>query len=136
MPSPATVMMSPVAFTTSRTTLLIASLKNTSPAGSTHHAVGTVELGVGGLPAIAGVALGAVAGDRHDRAGRLHHLADLLVVGVGDEQVAGPVDGHAVGAVELGGGGRAAVAGVARAPLPATVLMVPVVLAAKVALPE
>ena len=45
---------------------------------------------------------------------------------VGDEQVAGGVHRHAVGLVEFGGGGQAAVAAIARLPLPATVVMTPV----------
>ena len=64
-------------------------------------------------PAVAAVAGVAVAGDGDDVAGRLHHLADAIVVAFGDEEVAAGVHGHAVRVVEFGGGGRPAVAAVA-----------------------
>src|SRR6185312_4536880 len=80
------------------------------------------DLGAGGRAAVAGVALGAGAGDRVDVSGG-HLLAveravlagdypDHAVAGVGDDQVPGGVHGHALRPVQRGAGGRAAVAGV------------------------
>ena len=56
-----------------------------------------VQLGGGRGPVVAAVTGGAVAGDGDDVAGRLDHLADHVVVRVGDEQVARGVDGDAAG---------------------------------------
>ena len=53
----------------------------------------SVQLGGGRGSAVAAVTGGAVAGDGDDVAGRLDHLADRVVVRVGDEQVARGVDG-------------------------------------------
>ena len=80
MPLPATVMMSPVALTTSRITLLSVSAMNRSPAESTATAVGAVQFGGGRGPVVAAVTGGAVAGDGDDVAGRLDDLADHVVV--------------------------------------------------------
>ena len=41
------------------------------------------------------------------------HFADAVIVRIGDEEIAGGVDGETEGAVEFRGGGRSAVAGVA-----------------------
>ena len=98
-------MMSPVALTTSRTTLLSVSTMNRSPAESM-ATPWDVQLGVGGESVVATVTGGAVAGDGDDVAGRLDHLADPVVARVGDEQVARGVDGDVAGVVS-----SAAVAG-------------------------
>ena len=73
-----------------------------------------VELGGGGLPAIARIAYAAVARDGRDHAGGEVDLADHQVARVGDEEVPGAVQRQAGGIVQLGGAGLAAVAGVAR----------------------
>src|SRR5204863_6528918 len=79
------------------------------------HALRKVELGARGGSAVAAVVLGPGAGHRVDvvgghgdpvgGAGALGHHPDAIVVGVGDHQVAGAVDGHAVGIGEPGRGG-------------------------------
>ena len=77
------------------------------------------RLGVGG-----GRGGGGVAGDRRDRAVGVD-LADEVVAAVGDVEVAGLVDGHALRGVELGVGRPAAVTAEAlRLELPATVVIV------------
>ena len=76
------------------------------------EAAGAVQLGGGRGSVVAAVTGGAVAGDGDDVAGRLDHLADHVVVRVGDEQVARGVDGEADGAVQLGGGRGPVVAAV------------------------
>src|SRR5205823_2040441 len=79
--------------------------------GVDRHGHGAIEHGGGGRAAVAAEAGGAVARDGDDGAGGLDHLAHPVVVSrVGDEQVAGVVDRHAVGVPERGRGGRAAVA--------------------------
>ena len=80
MPLPATVMMSPVALTTSRTTLLPLVGDEQVARGVDRDADRRVQLGGGGGPAVAAVTGRAVAGDGDDVAGRLHHLADHVVV--------------------------------------------------------
>ena len=60
--------MSPVALTTSRTTLLSWSAMNRSPAESTARPPGAVQLGGGRGPVVARVTGDAVAGGGHDRA--------------------------------------------------------------------
>src|ERR1700733_9901075 len=86
-------------------------------AGVDRDPVGGVELGRGGgLAAALAAGRGGAAGggggvdDGGDAPGR-GDFADGVVEGVGDEQVAGAVDGDALGVVEAGGGGGAAVAG-------------------------
>ena len=83
-----------------------------SPAESTATPVGIVKLGGGGLAAVAAVTRGSIAGDGGDHAGGAVHLANPVVARVGDEDVPGGVHRHAAGDVELGSGGRAAVAAV------------------------
>ena len=85
---------------------------NRSPAASTATPSGCVQLGVGRGSVVAAVTGGTVAGDGDDVAGRLDHLADHVVVRVGDEQVARGVDGDADGVAQLGGGGGSVVAAV------------------------
>ena len=55
------------------------------------------------------------------------HLADAVVVVVSNIQVAGGIEGHAVRDTKAGVGGRAAIPGIAEPPLPATVVMMPLV---------
>ena len=105
-------MMSPVALTTSRITLLLVVGDEQVARGVDGDAVGVVQLGGGRGPVVAAVTGGAVAGDGDDVAGRLDHLADHVVVRVGDEQVARGVDGDAGGVVQLGGGRGPVVAAV------------------------
>src|SRR5262249_23179373 len=69
-----------------------------------------IELGGGGRPAVPAEAASAVAGDGDDHAGRFHHLADAVVVGVGDVEVAVGVHGPPVWAAEVRRGGRDVVA--------------------------
>src|SRR5439155_1535808 len=76
------------------------------------HFVGVVERGGGGRATIAAETRGAVARDGDDVAGGLDHLADAVVAGVGEEQVARRVQRHARGVVDRGGGGRAIVSAV------------------------
>src|SRR5581483_9366770 len=88
------------------------------------HAVGLVEHRLDGRAAVAvgarrggpvlqrAVGVGrAAAGERRDRAAAVD-LADPLVEGVGDVDVAVGGEPDGPGVVELGGGGRASVAGV------------------------
>src|SRR5947209_6622246 len=70
-----------------------------------------------GRPAVAVVVGGAGAGDGDHGAGRLHHFPNAVVVGIGDEDVAAAVHGGPEGEVQHGGGGGAAVASVAVAPI-------------------
>ena len=95
------------------------------PAGVHARRHRAVQLGGGGRAAVAAVARGSVAGDGGDHAGSAIHLADAVVVSVGDEEVPGRVHRHALRGRQLGGGGLAAVPAVARSPLPATVVMIP-----------
>src|SRR5205807_1136831 len=74
-----------------------------------HPGEETAECGAGGGPAVAAEAFGAVAGDGADGAGG-RHLADAVVVPVGEEDVAAGVDRHPAEAAECGGGGGPAVA--------------------------
>src|SRR5262249_20669670 len=62
---------------------------------------------------VAAVGARAGAGDGGDDAGRFDHLADAMVVGIGDVDVAAAIDGHPGGVVQHGGGRGTAVAGVA-----------------------
>src|SRR5208282_882083 len=71
---------------------------------------GVIQFGGGRGAVVAAVTGFAVACDGDDVAGRLDHLADHVIVKVGDEQVARGVDGHATGIVQLGGGGGSLVA--------------------------
>src|SRR5262249_37174516 len=71
------------------------------------------QLGGGGGAVVAAVAGRARACDGDDGAGRLDHLADDVVAGVSDEQIAAAVHHYAGWGRELGGGGRAVVASVA-----------------------
>ena len=105
-------MISPVALTTSRTALLFASPMNRSPAESTATMLGPFSSAAVAGPLSPAVTGFAVAGDGDDVAGRLDHLADHVVAGVGEEHVAGGVDGEAAGAVQLGGGRGPVVAAV------------------------
>src|SRR5208282_4767428 len=82
-------------------------------AGVHRHAIGVVEFGGGGGAVVAAVARGAVARDGGDHPCAGVHLADAVVLGVGDEDVAAGVHRHAIGVVEFGGGGGAVVAAVA-----------------------
>jgi hypothetical protein len=59
--------------------------------------------------AIARVTGLAITGDGDDVAGRLHHLAHHVVLGVGDEEVPGRVHGEAMRRGKLGVCGRAAI---------------------------
>src|SRR5262249_11922936 len=69
------------------------------------------QLGGGRGAAVAGESGRAIAGERSDDAGRLDDLADAIVGGVGDVDVAAGVHGHSVGVGQPGGGCGAAVAG-------------------------
>src|SRR5262249_4968092 len=80
------------------------------PIGIDGHAFGVIQLGRRGRSAVAAVAGRAGAGDGEDVAGRLHDLADAIIAGVGDVDVAAAVHGHAVRAIQHGGRGGAAVA--------------------------
>jgi hypothetical protein len=88
----------------------------------TATAKGAVELSGGGGSAVAAVADSAAARGRGDDARRAD-LADNVVKGIGDEQVAVDIDRDATGTfakiwvaqVELGGGVGSAVAALARA---------------------
>ncbi len=71
---------------------------------------GEVELGGGGGGVVAGEA-GGGSRDGGDDAGGEVEFADAVVVGVGDVEVVCGVEGEALGGVECGGGGGAAVAG-------------------------
>ena len=75
----------------------------------------TVQLGAGGRTAVAGVAWRAVA--RHGGDHPVRDLADALVMGVGDVEVAGGVHGDALGIGQLGAGGRASIAAEAGRPV-------------------
>ena len=85
------------------------------------HPEREVEFGADSRAAVAGEPRGAVAGHGVDvpgghrlpveRAGGGRHRPDPVVVKVGDQHVAGGVDGHPVRAVEFGADSRAAVAG-------------------------
>ena len=114
VPLPATVVMMPVARLTSRIRLLLVSAMKRSPAASTATPVGAVQVGGGGRAAVAAVAMRSIAGDGGDHAGGVIDLADPVVAVVGDEEVAGGVHRDAYRAGQVGGGGRAAVAAVAR----------------------
>src|SRR5579884_1463983 len=74
-------------------------------------AVGFVEARLGRRTAVAGISLGAVAGDRRDRAGGGIDAADAVVEGVGEIEVAGGVERHVERAVQHRRLGRAAIAG-------------------------
>ena len=89
-------MMSPVALTTSRITSLTCVGDEQVARGVDGNAEGPVELCGGRWPIVAAVTLGSVAGDGDDVAGRLDHLANDVVVSVGDELVARGVDGDAL----------------------------------------
>ena len=97
-------MMSPVALTTSRMTLLNAVGDEQVARGVDGDAGGVMQLGGGRGPVVAAVTSGAVASDGDDVAGRLDDLADHVVDHVGDEQVARGVHGDAAGKGQLGGG--------------------------------
>src|SRR5207244_4239877 len=89
-------------------------------AGIDRHPGGVIEFGAGGRPAVAAEAAvpaagGAAAGDGADEA-RGRHLADALVVGIDDEDVAAGIDRHPGGVIEFGAGGRPAVAAEAAVP--------------------
>src|SRR5207248_208705 len=73
------------------------------------HAERAVQGGGGRRGAVAAVTRDAVAGDRRDIA-RLVDLADALIQVVAEVEVARRVDGGALRPVNLGRGGRAAVA--------------------------
>jgi len=72
------------------------------------HPVGEREVGPGGPGAVTGEPEPTGAGHGGDDAPAVD-AADAGVVGIGDVEVAGPVDRHAGGEAEEGGGGRAAV---------------------------
>src|SRR5439155_994195 len=81
-----------------------------APVGGHRRASGAAESGGGGGAAVAGKSAHAGAGESGDRpAGR--HAPDPIALELGDQDA--PVRGHrhALGAVESGGGGGAAVAG-------------------------
>ena len=105
--------MTPVAALTSRMRLLSVSAMNRSPRRPPQRR-GIVKLGGGGRAAVAAIAAASVAGDGGDDARAGVDLADAVVAGVGDEQVAAGVHRNADGIVQLGGGGRPAVAAIAR----------------------
>ena len=84
------------------------------PGGVHRDTQGAVQLGGGGRTVIAEVgAVAPPAGDGGDRAGGVIHLADPIVGSVGDEDVPGGVRRDTLGPVQLGGGGRTVIAGVA-----------------------
>ena len=74
-------------------------------------AEGCGELRAGGGAAVAGGAESTGAGDGGDDTGDGIDAADAIVVGVGDEEIAGGVEGDGVGRVKLGAGRGAAIAG-------------------------
>lgn len=76
------------------------------------HAIWVVELGAGSEAAVAAVADCTIAGDSGDGTAAIH-LADAVVEGVGDIEVAAVVHGHARRSIQLGAGGGAAVATIA-----------------------
>ena len=88
---------------------------------------GEIELGGGGEGVVAGEAGDAGAGDGGDDAGGEVEFADAVVVGVGDVEIVRGVEGQALGGVECGGGGGAASPEKPCAPVPAMVVMSPVV---------
>jgi hypothetical protein len=77
------------------------------------QAVGEVDLGAIGRPAVAGEAGRAGADDRGDRPGAGIDAADLVVAGVVDVEVAGRVEHQVERHVQAGRRRRAAVAAVA-----------------------
>ena len=88
-----------------------------SPAASTATPVGSFSSAAVAWTVIAAVACGPIAGDGGDHAGGKIHLADPVVVGVGDEEVPGGVHRDTCGVVQFGGGGLAAIAAVAWGPI-------------------
>ena len=78
-------------------------------------ASGRVQLGAGGQSVVAAESFRPVSRHRGDRS--IENHADALVRGVGDVQVAGGIHGDALGILQLGAGGRAVVAAVARRPV-------------------
>src|SRR5262249_31046423 len=88
---------------------MVVDIGNEDVAAAVHgHAIGGVQLGRGGGPAVAAVTCGAGAGDGEDIARRLHQLANDVVVEIGDEDIAVAVHGHAGRIIELGCRRRAA----------------------------
>src|ERR1019366_5492766 len=76
------------------------------------QAVRTVQLGAGGQSAVARVAQCASAGDGGDDASE-GDFANSVVVRIRNEKVAGVVYGNECGGIELGVGGRSAIARIA-----------------------
>ena len=102
---------------------VVAGVGDEQVSGGVHRdAIGPVQFGGGGLSAVAAIAQGSVAGDGGNDARGGVDLADAVVVGVGDEQVAAGVHRDAAGESS-----SAAVAGHRRrcslVPSPATVVM-------------
>ena len=115
-PSPATVVMMPVRAST-RAHAAIQAVGEVEVALAVEgEAVRLVQVSPGGGAAVAGEALGAVAGDRGDHLGPGIDPADAVVVGVGEGQVARAVEGDVEGRVERGLGGGSPVSGEARPP--------------------
>src|SRR5204862_5439479 len=73
------------------------------------YARGEAELGHRGRAPVAAKGRGSVARQRAHLVRRRSDLADAKVVRVGDEEVAGRIEGDVHGGVELGRRGRAAV---------------------------
>src|SRR5581483_3006179 len=81
--------------------------------GGQGHRAGFGQPGPGGRAAVAALARLAGAGDRADDPRAGVDDADLVVAGVGDDEVPGPVEDDALRPVDRGLVGRAAVAAVA-----------------------
>ena len=93
-------------------------------AGGIHgDAARPVQLGGCGRTAIAAKTEGPVSGYGGDYSTR--DLADAVVALVGNVDVSGSVHGDPIGHVQLGAGGRAAIATVPYVPLPAIVVITP-----------
>ncbi len=74
------------------------------------HSIGRIQRGAGGCAAVARVSSGACAGNRGDDARRARiNLADHIVIGVRDVQVAGGVNVQAQRTIQSRADGRAAV---------------------------